>query len=286
MNLAQLQSALLNRLPLVATLIFTVLLGVNAAQLSWQFFPTAETHLSSDKTSGNLNLRPQTKTNPASQITPYNLFGSSAKTGSNNRAAPQSAPETRLNITLKGVLAFEPQEFAMAIISQNGRDEQVFAVGDTLPGNAKLKEVYSDRIILQRGNRLETLKLPEKGANIQFQRPNRPAQASRILQESQSAKQLRDQIVANPRVLAQMVSTQPVRRGGKLIGYRLKPKQDTGTLEQYGLMPQDIITRVNGVSLNSPKNGLKVLRGLMKAKNIDLMVQRGGIETPVSISLE
>ncbi|MDQ7015996.1 MAG: type II secretion system protein GspC [Gammaproteobacteria bacterium] len=286
MNLAQLQSALPNRLPLVATLIFTVLLGINAAQLSWQFFPTAGTHLSSDKISNNLNRRPQTKTNPARQITPYNLFGSSAKTVSNNRAAPQSVPETRLNITLKGVLAFEPQEFAMAIISQNGRDEQVFSVGNTLPGNAKLKEVYADRIILQRGNRLETLKLPEKGANIHFRQPEKSAQASRILQESQSAKQLRDQIVANPRVLAQMVSTQPVRRGGKLIGYRLKPKQDTGTLEQYGLMPQDIITRVNGVSLNSPKNGLKVLRGLMKAKNIDLMVQRGGVETPVSISLE
>lgn len=285
MNLAQLQSALLTRLPLVATLLFTVLLGINAAQLSWQFFPTAETS-SSTKISTNIGRRPATQSNPASQITPYNLFGSSKITTNTRSTASQSAPETRLNLTLKGVLAFEPQKFAMAIISQNGRDEQVFAIGDTLPGNAKLKEVYSDRIILQRGNRLETLKLPEKGANIQFNQPSKPAQASRILQQSQSAKQLRDQIVANPRVLAQMVSTQPVRRGGKLIGYRLRPKQDTGTLEQYGLMPQDIITQVNGVQLDSPKKGLRVLRQLMKAKHIDLVVQRNGVSTPVAISLE
>ena len=54
----------------------------------------------------------------------------------------------------------------MAIVADARNREQVYAVGDTLPGEAVLEEVYPDRIILRRAAQLETLRLPEDSASL------------------------------------------------------------------------------------------------------------------------
>jgi len=96
------------------------------------------------------------------ELAGWHLFGEAGRQNAVKRAATLSAPETRLRLTLKGVFASDEAAAAgWAIIADPKGKEDTYEIGDPLPGNAKLSEIYVDRIILERGGRFETLKLPK-----------------------------------------------------------------------------------------------------------------------------
>jgi general secretion pathway protein C len=72
---------------------------------------------------------------------------------------PIDAPDTRLKLVLHGVFASEKPGEAQAIIADPKGEEEHYGIGDKLPGNAELSEVYPDRVILLRNGRYETLRL-------------------------------------------------------------------------------------------------------------------------------
>lgn len=74
-----------------------------------------------------------------------------------------SAPETKLNLLLKGVLASSEVSHAVAFISAGqGTIEKSYAIGDSLPSGAILKEIYAERILLEYRGRVENLSLQRK----------------------------------------------------------------------------------------------------------------------------
>ncbi len=204
---------------------------------------------------------------------------------------PKDLPETKLNLALAGVFAYDPQELAIAIISSGGRNEQVYGIGDTIVGDATLKAVYVDRVIIDNRGREEILHLPKDVTPIALPRAESgPTQAASAnvtpLDLPSSPKELRDKLVKNPSMLGKIISATPYQEGGKLKGYRLHPKQNPEILASQGIMPNDVITQVNGISLNSQKKGIRALRKLVKAESIELTILRDGIEVPVIISMQ
>lgn len=235
------------------------------------------------------NLSP---TQLGKHVVSSHLFGraGSKPVEEKQQVVAKDAPETKLNLTLAGVFAYTPQELAIAIISSGGRDENVYGVGDKIVGNATLKAVFADRVIIENRGREETLKLPEDVAPIALPRANSRSTSSasasaQPLDLPSTPKELRDKLVKNPSMLGKIVSATPYQENGKLVGFRLQPKQNPEILEAQGIMANDIITQVNGISLNSQKQGIRALRKLVKADNIDLTILRDGIEIPVAISL-
>ena len=75
------------------------------------------------------------------------------------------AQVTRLNLSLLGVYSAQPMDTALAIVSANGKPEEVFRIGDTITGSAKLLEVLPTEIVIDNGGRREIVKLPEKVAS-------------------------------------------------------------------------------------------------------------------------
>ncbi|MGB5261323.1 MAG: type II secretion system protein N, partial [Gammaproteobacteria bacterium] len=91
---------------------------------------------------------------------------------------PADAPDTRLKLTLRGALASDDPENARAIIADTGGNDEQYSIGDILPGNAELSEIYPDRVILKRNGRYETLRLPEEAqpaGNLAARRRVQPA---------------------------------------------------------------------------------------------------------------
>jgi type II secretory pathway component PulC len=73
------------------------------------------------------------------------------------------APATSLPLVLTGILAADDPQHGLAILGQSAQSTNVFAVGDHVPGGAKLHSVLTDRVVIDRGGgRLETLLLPHK----------------------------------------------------------------------------------------------------------------------------
>ena len=191
-----------------------------------------------------------------------------------------------------------PADQAIAIISANKKPEEVFRVGETIIGRATLVEVRQDEVVIENGGRRELVKLPEQVASTGSSSQgleNLPQGGSTVasngsnnepIQLPDSPKEIRDALVSNPAILNKVLSAVPFRENGRILGYKITPKQQDGLLANYGVLPGDVVTRVNGISLANQKNAIRALRKLVKAPSLDLSILRDGAELPINISLE
>lgn len=92
------------------------------------------------------------------------LFGDAQATKPQTASNTRNLPETDLSLVLRGALAAGGDYPASALIEGPEGDTEVYQVGDRLPGNALLRTVLPNRIIIERGGKLENLYFPETEA--------------------------------------------------------------------------------------------------------------------------
>lgn len=267
-----------------------VLVAVSAAQLTWLLVPAGDGVVGRPITA---RVEPVSGSEPRlglASVAGLDLFGRAEQ---QTAEAPKAvdAPQTRLNLTLRGVVAAGEGPSARAIISAPGQPEEHYRVGDSVPGGAVLDQVLADRVILRRGGRLEALHLPKEasvgsmepdvGASSPMPqtlaRPELPPSAIRKLEE------YREKIVREPQQAFSLARVQPVMEGGKLKGYRLSPTRERQLFRQMGLRPGDVVTSVNGISLDNPAQMGQVFSQLSQAGELNLTVERNGVQTSVTV---
>lgn len=268
---------LYSKLPVIAVIALLLLLAWASAQLVWQFLTPAN-----QETAATLPQAKPSRVNstPAysSEIASRSLFGKA------NVAAPKSeepveAPETKLNMKLRGVYAVDDPKKGFAIIANGSRPEQMVAVDGKLPGNIKLDSVYPDRVIISRAGKLETLRLPEtKSTGVTFTpaKRNTPSANNSGVSQTTSLSGFRNELLKNPSKLAELVNAAPARENGKFVGYRITTLKQHPILSQVDIQSGDIITQVNGVKISSPAQGMKALQKLSKDNSVQLTLNRGG----------
>jgi general secretion pathway protein C len=278
------------RLAMIASMLLIIACAWLLVEITWMFFPQGEqsTMPVAQRTKPLTNN--QAQQNNFKQLTSANIFGVSEKAGLQQQS---KAPETKLNLTLKGVLATSPMEMASAIIAQ-GKDgkEDIYGIGDKMPGGVTIKEIHPEYVVLERSGRLETLKLQKLSgvdgfgssdrSNLQSGSSNRYSQGS----PAAALKDIRSNIMKNPTSFGEYALPVVVKENGKQIGYRLKPQQKGQMLSELGIESGDVITQINGVKLDNQQNGISALRKLSTAKNLNIVVKRNGAEVPLNISLQ
>jgi len=194
------------------------------------------------------------------------------------------ARETRLPLTLLGVFQAEHAEDSAAIVAQKGKAGLRYAVGQTMPGNAKLVEVLADHIILRRAGLRETLRFPKSDSLISNSedsattnsssntgriagsrsRSSQPraqggakitpptrntATGNRSNSLPTSAKevvaQYRDKLSADPAGTLNSMGVKPVS-DGDAQGYQLGGLANSPYLAKAGLQSGDVLLSVNG----------------------------------------
>ncbi|MBU2478975.1 MAG: hypothetical protein KKA36_07775, partial [Gammaproteobacteria bacterium] len=150
----------------------------------------------------------------------WHLFGApNTSEPAPNTSGPIDAPDTRLNLVLRGVLSSDEPDGARAIIAEPNGNENFFRVGSALPGGAELKEIYADRIILMRAGRHETLRLPREAMEGAVTAPGRPgADASGGAGELLS--EYRDKMADNPQALMELARPVPYTDANGFAGFR------------------------------------------------------------------
>ena len=284
------------RLPVLAALLLTLMLAQTLAVLTWDFLPKPQVD---EKVLSVPSARPTmragaTGQNQARQISQWHLFGQVQKSSPTAIAKVTDAPDTRLNLKLRGVLASDDPALAMAIIADGKGKEDAYALGAKLPGNAVLKEIYADRVILEYRGRLEALRLPKeviaklgsttgstitkRGSGFRSGFKASPIRSVRNTDTSALLRQYREAMINNPQSLMNLVSASPVvdKATGKLKGYKLRPGKDRKLLKKFGLKNGDVVTAVNGVSLDNPIKALEIMRDLSTASSVSLDVERKG----------
>jgi general secretion pathway protein C len=220
----------------------------------------------------------------------------SAATPAVATTAPVDAPDTQLRLTLRGALASDDRAGARAIIADSTGKEEQYAIGDTVPGNAELSEVYPDRVILKRSGRYETLRLPNddsgpggvRGSAFRAAVPGGlPLARNTPMTPVERLRQIREQIRSSPRSLYSMIRAAPkLDANGNTMGYVVSPGNDPRLFSQIGLQSGDVVLEVNNMSLADPANGARALKSLRDGEQVTVKLLRHGVEQTVSIAAQ
>jgi len=271
-------------LPFWTSLVFAILIGYYVAKIVWLLYPSAEEISWSPPpvTSAGSNVARSAGEQAYQSIVDSHLFGTA-----NANSAPavveetDDAPDTRLNLKLRATVSAEDQAIAHAIIADGSGKENVFFVGDSIPGGATLHRVHTDRVILNRGGVLEALRLPKEfdGKSSSGGKRSSSVRTSR----SASPRSVQTLISKNVANFSEIIRPQPFMPNGQLKGYRVFPGRNRQQFIALGLRPGDLVTEINGVALNNPAQGMEIFRSLSESSQVSVTVERNGKSQTISL---
>ncbi len=275
-----LQPELLARLASAINLILLLVVAYSLAQLTWTLIPQVEQiQLISPQGMGRQATKasvPETASG-MQDIARWHLFGRADAVAALPKPRQEQVPETTLKLELRGILASDDEGVARAIIAEPSRKENAYSIGSRLPGGASLNEIHVDHIVLSRNGRLETLRLPKERIETATTGSSRrsPRSSSRATAGS-SLREVRDTLLREPQNLVGLLQAEPQFENGKIAGYKLGAGQDTRMLRRFGLRRGDIITAVNGITLDGPTKLPELLRTLPTAEEVKIEYKRRG----------
>ena len=278
----------------IVVVLLSLYLIAFAAKLVWRIIP--EPQLSATPTVSRAPVisssSGQNGVNIA-KIQQLNLFGNAAAKPAEPVAEVTDAPETRLNLTLTGVVASSEQEAGTAIIENRG-SQAVYGLGEKIEDtNATLQKVYNDRVIIKNGVRNETLMLDgidydEANRRREMQARNRPEpqeEEEEAVELSEEALEATAALRERPANFTDFISISPKTEEGQLIGYQVSPGKEPELFKSAGLQAGDVITQINGLDLTDLQQSQEALSELRNAQNIELTIIRDGSLTTLYLDL-
>jgi general secretion pathway protein C len=192
-----------------------------------------------------------------------------------------NAPQTSMPLVLTGIIAGNDPQNGLAILGQSAQTAKVYAVGDGVPGGAKLHSVYNDRVVIDRDGRLESLSLPR-----QLNAGNAPPPSSAALQnENPAIERMRRMISEQPGLLADVLRPQPVMDHNRMNGFRVYPGRNKAAFTRLGLRPGDQVTAINGTPLDDRDRGEQILRTLGSSSEARVTVIRQGQQQELTLNI-
>ena len=200
-----------------------------------------------------------------------NLFGQSPPAAGN-------APVTSMPLLLGGVIADMDEKRGFAMLGTSPTDIKLYRVGETVPGGARLHAVLVDRVLLDRGGTLETLLLPRR-TDASAPPPFTVSGGPQPMQRVQQA--IRD----NPALINQVIQRQPVLADGRLRGIRVYPGSNAQAFTRLGLRAGDMVTAINGTTLEGQTRGEEIFNSLNGAAEARVTVVRNGSTLDLQLNL-
>ncbi len=195
-----------NYLPTVSLLAAILILAWVLYDVGRRFVPALSSARNAAPTQVASDAKTPSEDYRLNQIIAAHLFGVAPK----QQPVVQQAPETRLRLTLLGVMASNRDDNARAVIASDAASDRSYSIGDRINGtDAKLYAIETDRVIIERGKRLEKLSLERPDLASAPSSPSRPpARARRAPQPRDAKKQSR----ADPSKRAERKARQARRR--------------------------------------------------------------------------
>ncbi|MBP6515288.1 MAG: type II secretion system protein GspC, partial [Steroidobacteraceae bacterium] len=257
-------SRMMAHAPLAASAVIVIAIAAQAASIVWTVLTPPELPVVD---SASLPAAPAATPVDVAAILAGRLFGGADASVDPNAVAPSSQ-----NLILAGTIAGRDPERGWAILGDSAQNAKVYGTGMALPGGAKLKAVYVDRVILDLNGRLEALMLPRlsgaAGPAIV------PATALPGPAPGALGERVRQLAEDQPNLLSQIIRPQPVFAGGQQKGYRVFPGRNRMQFAKLGLEAGDLITAINGTALDDPNRGMEMLRNLSAGDRVTVTGER------------
>jgi general secretion pathway protein C len=262
-------------LPFWVSLLLAIAIGYYAARIAWELAPgPVETPWSPPMITGTPAATQSAATSSYAAIVEAHLFGRAEVTEEPATAAVEDAPDTQLSLQLRGAVAAADERFAHAIIADNTGTEKVYFVKDNVPGGAVVQGIQPDRIVLRRGGALEVLRLPRDSGS------DSPGAARRAVPPPVPRRaelpSMQEVVTQNANSFTEIIRPQPFMPNGELKGYRIYPGRNREQFIALGLQPGDLVTEINGMTLNNPAQAMEMFRSLADTTQVTVSIEREG----------
>ena len=226
---------------------------------------------------------------PVNELLSLNLFGRYQENSAPILTKPvkQDAPQTQLRLTLVGVVANSTPSKALAVVTNNGK-QNTYGINEVIDNTrATLIAVYNDRVIIRNNGRDETLMLE----GLKFTKPSVTAaesQRNTVQANSNTAElaKIKQEILSDPQTLFSYIRLSQVKKDGQIEGYRVNPGKNRILFDQVGLKANDLAVSINGNSLTNPAIMAKLWGELSSATDFTLTVERDGQLHDIHIELQ
>ncbi len=206
---------------------------------------------------------------------------------------------TKLPLRLLGTAAVIPSDGSWAaVVDESERRTLIVGIGDTV-NKATVKRIERRRLVLSEGGKLRELVLDEdakpaidSGRTLASKRNarsrGRPSRAPKPSPRTPSDKVKRldddhfqvgrddvDEMMENPTNLFSQARILPKYEEGSMVGLQINAIKPGSLFEQIGIQSGDVITKLNGITIDNPQESAKVLTEFSEAESFTVDVQRG-----------
>lgn len=189
-----------------------------------------------------------------------------------------SASQVPLPLILTGTMPGRNAHEGTAFIGVNKESPQTYAAGALLVNNARIAEIYTDHVVLEKDSKRVKLYLLGSGQQSDVK------QFASLLTVGGASPPPTAKVTSHE-ILTDYIRPSPVYDGQVLKGYQVYPGQRAGAFAQMGLQPDDVIIAINGVPLNEPYSAIEQLKQLTGGYAVTAVVERKDKKTE-SISLD
>jgi general secretion pathway protein C len=274
--LAQYRRLPLTRVTQVAFLVLLLMLAQQSAALTWRLLtlvtPPSSQPWQPAAIADTSQSAPRLELGEISRLT---LFGKALPKAQAKAAIAANAPRTQLNAQLNGVLASSDPAKSIAIIAMSGLQNS-YGIDDMIDGTqARIRQIFADRVIIERDGRDETLMLDGEEYGKPLPQAGNAAPLSA----------LRSELMADPGKITDYLNISPVQMDGRMVGYRLNPGNNPEFFNQSGLQANDLAISINGLDLRDNMQAMQAMQQMAGATEMTVTVERQGEQFDIYVRL-
>ena len=244
----------------------------------------------------------KTKRDDYSVIWKRNLFGLTQKKKDLKSILKPAIIPLSQQIVLKGIITKENPIDNLAVVENLLiRKEGLYKVGEIIR-DAQITSISQNKVSFSYQNNVEILSLfePAKpfGKVVVLSSPKRMEKSSilkgdherqvvslapKILNLAKAMKNLKD----NSEVYSKISIAPVINSERKVNGYRVANIPERSLIGMMGFKDNDVITRVNGISINSPQKAFEIYRNMAKeGSTVRVRILRNGHPNILSFQLQ
>jgi len=187
------------------------------------------------------------------------------------------------HLTLLGTIT-GPSSIARAMIKKRGeKNPGIFAlrkINDEISNDDfgyKLVSIKTSKVYLEQNGQKSVLDMFAKKEKKPFIGGKRTSSSSgRNIKKNISRAEIKQKVLNNLDNAMKGLVAGPYRKGGKIVGFRLKKVRPYNILYKLGARSGDIVKRINGKTINSTEKLYKMWSTLQNESKISVDIERGG----------
>lgn len=196
----------------------------------------------------------------------------------------ETLKQTELKLKLWGTVSGLGGQTYAVIEEAKSRQQNLYKVGDAVQ-NATVKMVFREKVILSVNGQDEVLEIEEIRGRASGRMPPQTVTKSRRQKITLKRSQI-ESSVKNVNELMKQVKIRPHTENGQAAGLMLSSIQRGSIFRRMGLRSGDVITGVNGNSLVSVDDALKIYENMKSSSNMSIEIKRRGRNRTIDYNIE